>query len=158
HFQSGLAPGEFTVLVEGGSVAASFALGQGRELEAALGRLPRLAGRKVSVLNFAHAAHKQPQTLMRTAWLLSCGYRPAMVLNLDGFNEVALAWENTAGGVHPLYPSFPAWGSLVSEYGAMDPRMLELTASMWNLAQESDRWVDFTLKWKLYHSSLWSRF
>jgi hypothetical protein len=158
HFRAGLAPGEFTVLIVGGSVAMVFAEKQGSALRAALERQPRFAGRKVTVLDFAHSSHKEPQQLMRIAWFLSLGYRPDVVINIDGFNEVALAWENTAGGVHPLYPSYPAWGVLVEDYGAMDPRTLDLTLELWKLAKGAKALADFSLSWKLYHSCLWSRF
>jgi hypothetical protein len=158
HFREGVAPEEFSVMIVGGSVATMFADQQGRALEDALGRDPRLAGRKVKVLNFAHPGHKQPQQLMRVAWLFSLGYRPDVVINIDGFNEVALAWENAARGTHPLYPSYPAWGILVEDYGAMDGGALDLTLQLWKMGKEAWTLADFSISWKLYHSCLWSRF
>jgi hypothetical protein len=61
----------------------------------------------VKVLNFAHAAFKQPQQLTRVAYLFAFGYRPDVVIELDGFNETALAFENGRTLTHPLYPSAP---------------------------------------------------
>jgi hypothetical protein len=157
HFRSGVPPDELSLLIVGGSVAVIFADTQGPALEEALKKIPKLAGREIAVLDYAHPSHKQPQQLMRVAWLLTLGYRPDVVVDIDGFNETALATENGARGTNPLYPSFPSWGVLVSEYGAMDPRVLDLTLELWKIGKEARGLADFCLDWKLYHSCLWSR-
>lgn len=158
HFRSGLRPDEYTVVIVGGSVAQAFAESQGPVLKAALERTATLRGRDVTVLDFAHMAHKEPQQATRLAWLFSLGYRPDVVINLDGFNEIALAWENASRGIHPLYPSFPAWGALVQDYGAKNPRAFDLTLELWNLGKEMNAFVSFSLASRLYHSSLWMRY
>ena len=48
---------------------------------------------------------KQPQQLMGLQWLLVQGMRIDVLINIDGFNEVALhEVENERAGVAPVYP------------------------------------------------------
>lgn len=62
-------------------------------------------GREFVVLNFSTAGHKQPQQLMVLNYLLALGAEFDMVINLDGFNEIALPIaENIPAGVNPFYP------------------------------------------------------
>ena len=113
HFQ-GTAPEEmFEVLVVGGSVAMLFARDAGEDLRQALARDPRLQGREVRVLHGGHAAYKQPQQLNKVAYFFAHGYRPDVVFNLDGFNEVANGFNNGVTGTHPLYPTSPVWAGLL---------------------------------------------
>lgn len=113
HFQT-TAPDEmFEVLVVGGSVSMLFARDAGEELRQTLAKDPRLEGREVRVLHGGHAAYKQPQQLNKVAYFFAHGYRPDVVLNLDGFNEVANGFNNGVTGTHPLYPTPPVWAGLL---------------------------------------------
>jgi hypothetical protein len=102
----------YTVVVLGGSVAGLFVEEGGgadalaRDLEAD----PRLAGRPVRVLSHGRGAFKEPQQLFVLQWLFALGLEPDAVINIDGFNEVALSNQNVTYGAHPLYPSFSQWG------------------------------------------------
>jgi hypothetical protein len=157
HFRSEPTNDEYTVLIVGGSVAASFAESVSGDLEQALARDPRLAGQRVRVLDYAHAAYKEPQQLMRVAYLLSMGFRPDAVINIDGFNEVALGYENATNGTNPLYPSFPIWGSIVQDFGAVDSEALDRTLELWQLRGRVQELVDRALRWRLYKSALLGR-
>lgn len=97
--------GEVRVGVFGGSVAMLFAF-EGREaLVRALAEVPAFRGRRIVVRCFALGGYKQPQQHMALAWLLLLGERLDVVVNLDGFNEVALPWaDNVPRHVFPLYP------------------------------------------------------
>ena len=158
HFRNGIPKDEYTVVIVGGSVAASFAVSVGESFSALLEEDPRLAGRKVRTLNYAHPGFKQPQQLMRVAWLTSLGYRPDAVINLDGFNEVALALDNAATGTNPAFPSFPEWGVLVQDRGALDPEDLDLTMEYWGVRKSAEKLLERAVAWKLYRSSLLTRF
>jgi len=158
HFRRGVAENEYSVLVVGGSVASLFATSASEELERALEGDPRLAGRKVCVLDYAHPSYKEPQQLMRVAYLLSLGYRPDAVIDIDGFNETALAYENAAQGTNPSYPSYPVWGVLVNSFGALDPEELDLTLELWRLRDETRDWIGTALRWRLYESSIAAHF
>jgi hypothetical protein len=157
HFREGRPENEYTVLIVGGSVAAFFAESQGKALEQDLERDPRFAGRQVRVLDYAHAAFKEPQQLMRLAYLMSMGYRPDAVINIDGFNEIALAYENVTLATNPLYPSYPVWGLLVQDFGALDPEALDLTVELWSLRNQALDLVEASLRWKVYKSCLAGR-
>jgi len=71
---------------------------------------PRFAGRTVRVLSHGRGAFKEPQQLFVLAWLFDLGVKPDAVINIDGFNELAVSNQNTTYGAHPLFPSYPQWG------------------------------------------------
>jgi hypothetical protein len=96
---------EFLVAITGGSVAQWFAL-QGTET---LGQILREHGvsedRPLVFLNLASAGYKQPQQLVVLAYVLSLRQDLDMVINIDGFNEVALSNMNQQQGIHLSMPS-----------------------------------------------------
>jgi hypothetical protein len=71
------------------------------------GELQRLRpGARFVIVNLALPGYKQPQQLMSLAWVLSLGAHFDAVINVDGFNEVALApLENVPKRVFPFYPA-----------------------------------------------------
>jgi len=103
----------FDVVVTGGSVAAGFS----RDGRATLARLlaedPRLAHRRIRIQGFATGGMKQPQQLNLIAFQLALGCEPDAVINIDGFNEVAVAAATAQNGMHPLFPNAAQWGYLV---------------------------------------------
>lgn len=113
HFERVAPDDAFDVLVVGGSVAMMFGRDAGRDLERLLGADPRLADRPVRVLVGAHAAYKQPQQLNKVAYYFALGFRPDLVVNLDGFNEVAGGMRNGLQGIHPMFPSAPVWAGIL---------------------------------------------
>lgn len=106
----------FLVLVLGGSVAQHMTGGPATapKFREVLGALPRVAGREVVVLGWARGSFKQPQQAMLFAYLLTLGIVPDALVEIDGFNEVALGNDNAQLGVHPLQPHWPMWGRLAS--------------------------------------------
>ncbi len=97
--------GTCTVAVVGGSFAHSMAACQGDFLEERLALLPPFADRKVRIVDLAINGYKQPQQLMVLAYMLSLGARFDMMINLDGFNDVAIPpTELIPKNVCPLYP------------------------------------------------------
>ena len=97
---------DLMVAIAGGSVSQEFALGGGAE---ALGELlssqPRFEGRNVRFVALGGGGVKQPQQLFALDWLLVQGARLDLLINIDGFNEVALhELENERNGVAPIYP------------------------------------------------------
>ena len=89
----------------GGSVSQWFALQGARPLIATLQASPGLRSRSILVLNFANGGYKQPQQLLFLNYLLAIGQRLDYVVNIDGFNEVAIAAVNVAGGISVAMPS-----------------------------------------------------
>lgn len=154
HFESSPPEDTFEVLIVGGSVAMLFCRDAGKDLEAALARDPKLAGRKVKVLGGAHAAYKQPQQLNKVAYFFAHGYRPEVVINLDGFNEVANGFRNGKTGTHPLYPTAPVWAGLL--WGRSDADA-DLMAGRMQLAQLGAQYKSMLAnakRWGLLHSAM----
>jgi hypothetical protein len=92
----------YNICVLGGSVAAGFVARGGQRLSARLMADPRFAGIKVRVHGLARGAHKQPQQALSLSWLLAHGALPDAVIELDGFNEVAVANLNIVNGLPAL--------------------------------------------------------
>src|SRR6185295_15210675 len=75
---------------------------------------PRLRNRRVYVRSFALGGFKQPQMLGALAYLMALGERFDVVVELDGFNDVALSsFANKNKGVFPAYPR--DWDGLVGQ-------------------------------------------
>ena len=98
-------PGKRIVAVVGGSVAQGV-LGFGLDdFRAALDELGALGDDEPVFVNLAMGGYKQPQQLLAVTYLLSLGAEFDVVVNVDGFNEVALHEpSNGAAGVFPAYP------------------------------------------------------
>ncbi|MBS0477724.1 MAG: hypothetical protein JSR79_00285 [Proteobacteria bacterium] len=95
------APGRLVVAVFGGSFANGAYLLLKREFEAHAAQLHK----EVILLNFSAGGYKQPQHLMVLNYLLALGAEFDLVINIDGFNEVALPLaENIRAHVNPFYP------------------------------------------------------
>ncbi|MGW8179457.1 MAG: hypothetical protein ACWGQW_11965, partial [bacterium] len=70
--------------------------------------LAQASGKKVRLAGLGLGGYKQPQQLMVLSYILSLGAEFDLVLNIDGFNEIALPpVENLPKSVFPLYPR--AW-------------------------------------------------
>ncbi|MEZ5332361.1 MAG: hypothetical protein R2991_09990 [Thermoanaerobaculia bacterium] len=94
-------PSALRVGIFGGSVAMDLWV-RGRAKIAR--RLQLATGRPVLVDNFALSAYKQPQQLMLLNYALVRGEHFDVVINLDGFNEVALPYDGFEEGLDPTYP------------------------------------------------------
>jgi hypothetical protein len=98
-------PERLRVAIIGGSVAWYFSMHGKEQLEARLAQAPRFQGRQIEFVSLALSGYKQPQQLMTLAWMLSLGAEYDVVINIDGFNEVALhPSENHPKAVHVAYP------------------------------------------------------
>ncbi len=144
----------FEVLFVGGSVAMLFCVHAGEELEAALAADPRLAGKKVKLLRGAHAAYKQPQQLNKVAYLFAHGYKPDVVVNLDGFNELAYGLQNGLTGTYPLYPAPAVWGGLLWGRSDADPVILEGRNQLRELTLEYRKVLDRAHEWNLMNFAI----
>jgi hypothetical protein len=142
--------------VTGGSLAFNFAQHMAPTLRSRLGEALGLSAEKVVVVDIALPGYKQPQQLMTLSYLLSLGIHLDVVVNIDGFNEVALPpTENVRHGVAASYPR--GWrlrvGDLdqqtrlnVAELGLVSRRRLDL-------AETFDR---RPLRWSFVAGVAWS--
>ncbi|MCG8588886.1 MAG: hypothetical protein MJE66_06305 [Proteobacteria bacterium] len=96
---------ELVIAVLGGSVADIFANTSETFLGDALRALDPAFDREVVLISLAVGGYKQPQQLIQLQYALLLGFDFDLVLNLDGFNDIALAGHNAVAGSHPIYPS-----------------------------------------------------
>ena len=96
---------EFILGVFGGSVGVWFCQLGVDPLIASLKQHPAFKGRDVTALCFSHEGYKQPQQALVLAYFLSIGQEFDLVLNIDGFNEVALGRLNDQHGLDISMPS-----------------------------------------------------
>jgi hypothetical protein len=121
-------PREFLVGIFGGSVARQFCDRGAARLAERLG----LGDRRVVPLCFAHEGYKQPQQLIVLAYFLSLGQQFDLVLNIDGFNEVALGTYNHDRGRDVSMPSPIHLDPLINliDRATLTPPMVESLAAI----------------------------
>ncbi len=146
-----LRPAPDTAVV--GVFGGSFAAGVYRQLARLDG--PTLARRlgagegTATAVSFAKGGYKQPQQLMVLAYLLALGARPDVVINVDGFNEVALPpVENVARGVNPFYPR--QWH--LKARGVLDPETVRGVGYLRYLEASRSRRAGRLLAYGMYRS------
>ncbi len=96
---------QFFVGIFGGSVALWFCQVGADRLFDQLRKSPALAGREIVPVCLAHEGYKQPQQLLVLSYFPSLGQPFDLVINLDGFNEVALGALNDQRGNDFTMPS-----------------------------------------------------
>lgn len=130
----------FIVGILGGSVAWHTSVAGAEIIKEQLNTHPAIQGREIILVRLATSGYKQPQQVM--------GGEFDAVVNIDGYNEVALALvENAYSGTSIVYPR--AWASRT--ISALDPssyatasRLLHLRGSRQqaarNMLKSSFRW------------------
>ena len=98
---------QFIIGVFGGSVASNYSIFeiQNQFLPKYLKQLPGLKDREFVILSFATGGYKQPQQLLILNYFLALGQELDMVVNIDGFNEVALSNLNNKNKIDLAMPS-----------------------------------------------------
>lgn len=97
--------GKLLVAVTGGSVSGQLGSFHGDKLAAALRRLPEFAGKEPEFVWLGMPGYHQPQQLFQIGYLLAQGGELDYLINIDGFNEVAVPGAlNAPFGAHPLFP------------------------------------------------------
>jgi hypothetical protein len=104
----------YIIAVFGGSVAQWFSLQSSETLIKAFEAHAQVGERPIKLINFAQGGYKQPQQLQALTYFLSKGQSFDFVVNIDGFNEVALAHINIANKVDPALPNSQTLLPLVS--------------------------------------------
>ena len=159
YFRSKEARETFDVMIVGGSVAGLVG-DTGREaLTEALKATGKVGQREVRILNHGRGSFKQPQQILLVCYALGIGYEPEAVVNIDGFNEVALGAENASLGVSPFHPHWVRLGPLASS-GARTPEGLALLAQLRSFQDELVAEIDDAVEgWRLRSAWLgrWAR-
>lgn len=132
---------KLVVAITGGSVAAYAGAWGRKAFIEGLSQIPAFKDREIVLLNFGQAAYKQPQQMMVVSDILSQGGHIDLLINIDGFNEIALPRAHDAFGVG-VSPFFPQLWKLTSETSFSRDSMLRLGRIA--LLQESrTKWTDY---------------
>jgi hypothetical protein len=117
---------QFLVGLFGGSVGLWFCQVGAPRLVETLGRHPAFEGREIVPLCFSHEGYKQPQQALVLAYFLARGQALDLVINLDGFNDVALGALNHERGLDASMPSVQHLDPLITlvNQSALTPRKL----------------------------------
>jgi hypothetical protein len=123
---------EFIVGLFGGSVGVFFCLAGADRLVADLQQHEFFKDRTIVPLCMAHEGYKQPQQLLVLAYFLSIGQTFDLVINIDGFNEVALSPLNNEQGVDISMPSASHLLPLINliDQGTLTPEKLRSLAAI----------------------------
>lgn len=160
-------PEKLMVGIFGGSVA--YYLGARAEslLKRELAQIPRFKGKEVVLFNAALGGYKEPQQLFALTYLLTLGAEFDLVINLDGFNEVALDnAENRNQKVASIYPR--SWYWMSGKENRREPKAELLLHSIEKLKEKQFAWAtnfekvkvpsNFTsLLWKAGDHYLWNK-
>ena len=116
----------------GGSVGAWFCQIGAPRLVDQLRANPYFKDREIVPLCFAHEGYKQPQQALVLAYFLSIGQAYDLVVNIDGFNDVALAALNNEQGLDISMPSVQHLDPLIAlvNRSALTPEKLESLAAI----------------------------
>jgi len=100
------------VCITGGSFAGNIVSFGLETLRERLSAIPAFDGRRLLFVNLTQGGFKQPQQLMAISYLMVLGAEFDLIINVDGFNEVALPpSENLPMGVFPSFPRSWHWRS-----------------------------------------------
>ena len=96
---------QYVIGIFGGSVSVALFLYAQDHLVERLKSLDYFKDREIIVLSFGFGAYKQPQQLQVLSYFLSVVQVYDLVINVDGFNEVALGYGNIKwGGIDVTMP------------------------------------------------------
>jgi len=138
------------IAVLGGSFAEMFATGAADQLRTRLAELdPDLAGLRVELVNLSNGGYKQPQQLNHLAYALLSGFQFDAIVNIDGFNELAMSNSNRARGFNLVYPSAIHYGfvqkAVQEQFSPGNVRILAETYATLEREQRLLEWMDRAL-------------
>jgi hypothetical protein len=118
---------QFLIGIFGGSVAVWFCQVGAERLIEDLQRDQFFKQKDVVTLCLGHEGYKQPQQLLVLSYFLSIGQQFDMVVNIDGFNDVALASLNDQRGFDISMPSVQHLDPLINlvDRSTLTPDKLE---------------------------------
>jgi hypothetical protein len=151
---------QFIIGVFGGSVGAYFCRIGAARLEEILRQSGSFNNREPVTLCFSHEGYKQPQQLLVLNYFLSIGQLFDLVINIDGFNEVALGRINDQYGWDISMPSHEHLDALINvvNQATLTPAKLESLArivqyrqQLNDLAERSNRTRVASVEFALRH-------
>ena len=150
------APDRLIIGVTGGSVAWQMTVGAHDVIREILHQSPLFRDLDIRILRIGQSGYKQPQQLMTVNWLMALGGEFDAVVNLDGYNELALTIsDNFLRDIHTAYPR--AWNTRMLEL--IDPResaermrLLEITSHRQRIAR---RVRSIPWRWSYTANAVW---
>lgn len=129
---------QFVIGIFGGSVGAYFCRLGAARLEERLRQSGSFTSRELVTLCFSHEGYKQPQQLLVLNYFLSIGQPFDLVINIDGFNEVALGRINDQYGWDVSMPSHEHLDALINlvNEATLTPAKLESLARIVKYRQQ----------------------
>ena len=129
---------QFIIGVFGGSVGAYFCRLGAARLEEVLRQTESFNNRELVTLCFSHEGYKQPQQLLVLNYFLSIGQPFDLVINIDGFNEVALGRIDDQYGWDISMPSYEHLDALINviNQATLTPAKLESLARIVRYRQQ----------------------
>ncbi|MBI2827990.1 MAG: hypothetical protein HYX77_01800 [Acidobacteria bacterium] len=123
---------QFVIGMFGGSVGVWFCQVGAHRLLEELKRHPFFQNKEVIPLCFSHEGYKQPQEALVLAYFLAIGQQFDLIVNIDGFNDVALANLNNERGVDISMPSVQHLDPLINlvNQSTLTPDKLESLATV----------------------------
>lgn len=142
-------PDTLIVGVLGGSVAQQMTTIGDAAFRKRLTDSPVLKGRQVEVVRMALSGFKQPQQLMALNYVLALGGEFDVIVNIDGYNETALAIaENDIADVFVAYPRL--WHARLQD--VVDPRTASISNRLLGIRARRQAWGQWIVKTPLQHS------
>lgn len=135
--------------ITGGSVAMQLSWMGGATLRERLETHPRFSGKRVQFVRLALGGYKQPQQLMAVNYLLALGGELDYLINIDGYNELALSVEeNYVQQTSMAYPR--KWDHRLQD--VVDPRLTSVSAQLLVLRGRRQSVAGMVAKTWLRHS------
>lgn len=122
----------------GGSVAQQLSLLGEQTLRERLESAPEFRGKRVQFVRLAMSGFKQPQQLMALNYLLALGGELDVLINVDGYNEIALTVaENIKGHIFAAYPR--SWDARLED--VVDPNVASLSYRLLQIRALRQEWA-----------------
>ncbi len=123
-------PNRLIVAISGGSVAWQMSCAGADSLKRKLHEIPAYRDREIIIVRLAQSGYKQPQALFALNYYLLLGGEFDVVINLDGFNEIALpSCDNLRSNVALDYPQ----GWHVRTRDIVDPRDADVSLRVFEI-------------------------
>jgi len=145
------APEKLIIAILGGSFADGVARIGKAKIKTALNKSAQYKNHEIIIYGLAGGGYKQPQQLTQTAYYYALGVEFDVVINLDGFNEMATPLSNYRDrGVHPAFPAF--WNARVAS--SMNQDFLNLYSNKVAVQNSHVRFANLSLTKGLSYSPL----
>lgn len=122
----------------GGSVAQQMSLLGEQTLRQLLESSPEYRGKRIQFVRLASSGFKQPQHLMALNYLLALGGELDVLINVDGYNEIALTLaENINGHLFAAYPR--DWDARLED--VVDPNVASISFRLLQTRAARQEWA-----------------